>query len=85
MRILLTHAQRSAVAIGWSEDGEFHVLWNGQSLGSAKTLKETLGLATHGPLVRVVDGTNVASLGVSKEPDDWLLAGPAIGRSGRSS
>ena len=73
MRIVLRHAARRAVAIGCSEAGEFHVVWKGQSVGSAKTLKEALGLASHGPLSRAVDGTSVASLGVSEEPDDWLL------------
>jgi len=72
MRILLRHeTQKGSVEIGVAPDGRYHVLWAGESLGSADSLGGALVRASAGPLKKGRDGTKVASLGLSRDAAGW--------------
>ena len=77
MQVLLKHeTDRGTVCIARAPDGRFHVLWGDDSLGSADSLTGALVRASAGPLKKARDGTDVASLGLGRDPSRWTAEGP---------
>ena len=72
MKVMLTQKTAGGcVDIGKAPDGRFHVLWRGESLGSADSIPGAMGRASRGPLKKPIDGTDVTLLGVSRNDVDW--------------
>ena len=82
MRVLLKHeTPLGSVHIARAPDGRYHVLWGDDSLGSADSLPGALVRASAGPLKKARDGTDVVSMGLSRDaarwaPGDALATGP---------
>lgn len=76
MEVLLKHEMRQGfVCIARAPDGRYHVLWGDDSLGSADSLAGALVRASAGPLRKARDGTDVVSLGLSRDASKWMAGG----------
>ena len=81
MEIMLTQKTAGGcVDIGKAPDGRFHVLWRGESLGSADSIPGAMGRASRGPLKKPTDGTDVTTLGVSRHGGDWTAVEQGHGK-----
>jgi hypothetical protein len=54
-------------------EGRYHVVWAGESLGTAPSLQAAIRLARAGPLAAPPDGTDFGALGISDEPQRWIV------------
>lgn len=76
MRLVLAHrTRRKPVFIGQSADGRFHVIYDGQDLGSYISPEQAIDDAAGGHTFTPSDGTDLGALGLSDDIGDWLPAG----------
>jgi hypothetical protein len=76
MRLLLWQQLiGSVIYVAAAPDARFHVVWCGESLAHAETLKEAISLATTGSLFRPSDGSFIDFLRVSPDSAKWMLFG----------
>lgn len=62
---------KGTVFIARSQDGRYHPIWKGDSLGSYAKLTGAVEDAAGGHVFTPSDGTDMASLGISSDPSDW--------------
>lgn len=73
--LVLGHpSPKGPVFIGRSEDGRFHVIWKGESLGSYINAPQAIDDAAGGHTFSPSDGTDLGELGLSSDIGDWLPA-----------
>lgn len=76
LRLLLQHrTARKPVFIARSQDGRFHVVYDGESLGSYASIAQAVDDAAGGHTFAPGDGTDLGSLGLSSDSGDWEPAG----------
>jgi len=72
-KILKHETQKEPVYIAKSSDGRFHVIYMNEALGSYQSPEMAIDDASGGHTFMPSDGTDLGSLNLSDDINDWTL------------